>query len=481
MSKALAIALALAFALLSTPARAVLPSGVARAFLDTGIPLSSISVVVREAGAARPLFAVDADRAMNPASVMKLITTYAALDLLGRDYRWRTEAYLGGPLEGGRLSGDLILKGYGDPKITIERWKAFMAELRARGLEQIDGDLVLDRTYFRTGAHDPAAFDHEPLRPYNVGPDALLVNFNAVRFVFAPDAKRGAVSVRTEPPLPEVVLEGMPALATGECGDWRSMLGAAFTNHAASASAAFTGRYAETCAERDWNLALLDHPHYVAGMFSTYFREAGGDFSGKLKEGLAPRTTAPFAVLMSPPLHEIVRDINKLSNNVMARQLFLTLASTAHPPPATTGLAADVVQRWLNDKRIRMPGLVLENGSGLSRNERATAGGLAQLLATAYAGPFREDFVDSLAVAAVDGTVERRFRNTAAAGQALLKTGSLEGVRAMAGYVINPAGRRFIVVAIINHPNAAKGGAGLDYLVQWVYHQAGRYNPQLRR
>jgi len=194
-----------------------------------------------------------------------------------------------------------------------------------------------------------------------------------------------------------------------------------------------------------------------------------------------PRNATPFAVMESAPLYDIVRDVNKLSNNVMARQIFLTLATTRHPPPATPALAADVVQKWLKEKKLAMPGLVLENGSGLSRRERLTVNGLAHLLATADRSPVREEFASSLAVAAMDGTVQKRFRDGSVAGQALLKTGSLEGVRALAGYVINAEGRRFIIAAIINHPNAARGGTALDYLVQWVYQEGGTYDPALRR
>ena len=184
-------------------AQAALPGGVARAFHDAGIPLTAVSVVVRESGQPQPLFSHDADRPMNPASVMKVVTTYAALELLGPEYRWKTEAYLAGKLDRkGTLAGNLVIKGYGDPKITIEQWQAFMAELRAQGLAAVTGDLVLDRSYFKLPEHDPAAFDQEPLRPYNVGPDALLVNFKAVRFAFAPDARRNALAVRADPPLP---------------------------------------------------------------------------------------------------------------------------------------------------------------------------------------------------------------------------------------------------------------------------------------
>src|SRR5664279_384194 len=230
---------------------------------------------------------------MNPASVMKLVTTFTALELLGRDYRWKTEAYLGGPLNDGVLRGDLILKGYGDPKITIEQWQLFMAALRARGLDRITGDLALDRTWFKPAVHDAAEFDHEPLKPYNVGPDALLVSFKSVRFVFAPNAAGDGVELRAEPALAEVALGASPVIAQGDCADWRSALGATFINNGASAKAAFAGRFAKSCGERDWYVALLDHPHFVHGMFTTYFREAGGQFDGGLKETRVPRTAMP--------------------------------------------------------------------------------------------------------------------------------------------------------------------------------------------
>jgi D-alanyl-D-alanine carboxypeptidase/D-alanyl-D-alanine-endopeptidase (penicillin-binding protein 4) len=467
---------------LCASAHAVLPGGVARAFHDAGIPLSAVSVVVRESGQPQALFTHDPNRPMNPASVMKIVTTYAALDLLGRDYRWKTEAYLAGKLDRkGTLAGNLVIKGYGDPKITIEQWQQFMGELRTQGLAAVTGDLVLDRSYFRLPEHDPAAFDQEPLRPYNVGPDALLVNFKAVRFAFAPESKGNAVAVRADPPLPEVAVSGLPQLVNGDCGDWRNTLSAQYVDLGTRAVAAFPGQYPQSCGERDWYVALLDHPHYVLGMFTTYFRERRGQFSGTVIEGRPPRNAKPFAVMESAPLYDIVRDVNKLSNNVMARQIFLTLATAKHPPPATPALAADVVQKWLKEKHIAIPGLVLDNGSGLSRRERVTAAGIAQLLASADASAVREEFTSSLAVAAMDGTVQRRFQDGSVAGQALLKTGTLEGVRALAGYVITPDGRRFIVSAIVNHPNAWRAAPALDYLVQWVYLEGGSYDPSLRR
>jgi D-alanyl-D-alanine carboxypeptidase/D-alanyl-D-alanine-endopeptidase (penicillin-binding protein 4) len=457
-------------------ARAELPRPVARAFLDAGVPLTHVAIVVQRVDARRPLFWHQPDLPMNPASTMKLVTTFAALELLGRDYRWRTEAHLGGPLVDGTLEGDLILKGYGDPKITVEQWQAFVADLRAKGIERITGDLVLDRSHFGLPAHDPAAFDAEPLRPYNVGPDALLVNFKTVRFAFEPSAASDAVDVRVEPPLPQIAVAERPTLVDGDCGNWRRSVGGTFANQPGAAAAAFPGTYPRGCGARDWNVALLDHPAYVHGMFVAYFAAAGGTFAGTVREGTAP-PVKPFAVLESSPLHDVIRDINKLSNNVMARQLFLTLATTSTAPPATLDGAREAVQRWLANRKLAIPGFQVDNGSGLSRTERVTARGLAQLLAAANASPVREEFAASLAIAATDGTLERRMRNGSAAGRAQLKTGTLEGVRALAGYLQDPADTRWILVAMVNHPNAARAQPALDFLAEWTLRNAATYTP----
>jgi D-alanyl-D-alanine carboxypeptidase/D-alanyl-D-alanine-endopeptidase (penicillin-binding protein 4) len=474
------LALAL-LASLAGAAQAVLPRPVGRAFLDAGIPLNAVAIVVQETGEPRPLFAHGPNRPLNPASVMKLVTTFAALELLGPEYRWTTDAYLDGALENGTLKGNLVLKGHGDPKLTVEQWQSFMTTLVARGLTAVDGDLVLDRSFFAPIAHDPGAFDGEPLKPYNVGPDALLVNFKAVKFVFAPNAAGDATELIAVPALPNVRVGSPPAIAAGDCGDWHAAARAAFVDRGGSAEANFAGRYPASCGEREWWVSLLDHRAYVHAMFAAYFRAAGGRFAGGYRDGRAPLAAAPFATLESPPLHEIVRDVNKLSNNVMARQVFLTLATANDPKPASTARANAAVQRWLAGRRLRMPELVLANGSGLSRNERISAGSLVRLLEAADASPVREEFASSLAVAAMDGTVQRRFQNGSVAGQALLKTGTLEGARAIAGYVIDADGRRWALAAIVNHANAGGAQGALDFLVQWVYRNAATWDASPKR
>ena len=464
---------ALAIMLVASNATAGLPRPVARAFIDQHIPLTAVTAFVQEIGSVQPLFSQDPSKPMNPASTMKLLTTFAGLELLGPDFRWRTEAYAEGNIVDGVLDGNLVLKGYGDPKVTLEQFQQLVARLRATGLTTIRGDLVLDRTYFATSAHDPAAFDGEPLKPYNVGPDALLVSFKSVRFVFTPSAAGDVVDVRAEPALANVTIRGTPRLVEGECGDWRGALQATFDSRPDAAVATFGGRYAATCGERDWYVALLDHPHFVHATFAQLWQSAGGSFSGRVRDGKLRPGSKPLATLESPPLYDVVRDINKLSNNVMARQLFLTLATTTRPPPATIEHAAEAVKHWLARRKLNFPELVLDNGSGLSRHERIAANSMGRLLLAAYASNVRADYVSSLAVAATDGTVRQRFEQDAVAEQAFLKTGSLEGVRAIAGYVFAPNGRNFVVVCFVNHPNAVRAQLPIDLLVEWVYAATG--------
>ena len=352
---------------------------------------------------------------MNPASVMKLVTTFAALELLGRDYRWKTDAYLDGPLDDGVLHGDLVLKGGGDPKITIEQWQAFMAMLRDNGPRRDRRRPRARPHVLRAAAARSGAFDGEPLKPYNVGPDALLVNFKSVRFrvrARTPTARRRRA--RRAAAAAGRARRAAGARRRADCGDWRTRASArVHRQRGAARRRAFAGRYPRACGERDWWVSLLDHPTLRARHVRDVLRArpAGGS-AARCGKARAPRGAAPFATLESPPLYDIVRDINKLSNNVMARQIFLTLATDAAPPPATPAKArrsrrsAGSAQR-----KLAMPELVIENGSGLSRRERISAGGLARLLAAADASPVREEFASSLAVAAMDGTVQRRFQN----------------------------------------------------------------------
>jgi len=444
-----------------------LPPTVAQALRTAGIPVSSVGIAVQETGQDRPLLAVNAQTALNPASTMKLVTTYASLELLGPSYRWHTQAFLGGALKDGLLSGDLILKGDGDPKLTLEAFWLLLRNLRAQGLREIRGDLVIDRSRFAVAEHDTALFDGDGLRPYNVGADALLINFKSVRFQFWPDPAAGIVKVTADPAIVEVT--STLRLADAACGEWRDRIKAEFPAQVSPPRAMFSGTYGTPCGERDWHVALLSPTQYAAAIFRSLWTELGGSISGSTREGIAPAQARPVATFESPTLAEAVRDMNKFSNNVMARQIFLSIAADETSGPATGEGAQRAIKAWLSKKGLVFPEFSVENGSGLSRTDRISAQSLTTLLVAAFRSPSMPELMASLPLVATDGTMRRRLRNGAIAGQAHIKTGSLSDVRAIAGYVLDRNGRRYAVTMIVNHPNAQKSQPAQDALLNWIY------------
>lgn len=510
--------------LASEAASATLPGPVRDALRRANIPLSSVGIVVQKADARTPALTQNARQPMNPASTMKLLTTFAALETLGPAYRWKTEAYLDGTLEkSGVLQGNLVFKGYGDPKLTIEQFWLWLRELRERGLREIRGDIVLDCSFFEAGIYDPAEFDNDPKRAYNVGPNPLLLNFNALRVRLIPNDRQPDALL--EPNLSGYVLKNrIKASTTQPCGG-----GDSYRARLEERSIVLEGSMPADCGEVEDYFSLLPHGDYFFAVFSSLWEELGGTLHGKLRAGSVPASLTPFSTHFSPPLSEVIRDINKFSNNVMARQLFLTLgtvpeagttsfsqmlasgnesamtpANTQQPdasdagspgsaPPEAepvtfeTGFASSaddepqrcdplasiarstaVMQRWLNTNELSFPELVLENGSGLSRKERISAQSLAELLQRASRSPFSAELVASLPILGMDGTLKKRLRNNEIAGHGHLKTGMLDGVKSLAGYVQARSGEQWIVVFIINHPNARYGQAAQDALVEWL-------------
>jgi serine-type D-Ala-D-Ala carboxypeptidase/endopeptidase (penicillin-binding protein 4) len=451
-----------------------LPAPVEQALKRAQIPLSAVAAYVQDVDGGRPHLAYNATQAMNPASTMKLVTTYAALELLGPTYTWKTEVYAGGRLEGGVLQGNLILKGYGDPKLTLENFWLLLRRLRALGLRDIRGDLVLDRSYFEATEYDPAKFDAEPLRAYNVGPDALLLNFKAVRFQFVPDAERKIVTVIPDPRPAGLEFAAAVRATDGACVDWRAGIKADFQTNGGSAKASFSGSMPASCGERYWNASLLAQPNYVYGVFRQLWEESGGTISGGWKDGAVPADAKLLATGVSQSSAELTRDINKFSNNVMARQLFLTLGAEVLKQPGRSDRSAQVVRSWLAEKKLDFPELVLENGSGLSRQERISAEHMGNLLLEAWRSVVMPELMSSLPLVAYDGTMRRRLRFESIAGHAHIKTGSLSDVRALAGYVLDKRGQRNVVVMFVNHANAAAAQPAQDALLEWVYDRGAR-------
>ena len=463
-----------------------LPPEVDAALARAKVPREALAAIVVDAapsisGKSAPLLSWRASAVVNPASVMKLVTTYAALELLGPAYTWATPVYIDGSINNGVLTGNLIIQGKGDPKLVLERLWLLLRRVQGLGIKTITGDILLDRSAFSVAAQNPADFDAEPLRPYNAAPDALLINYKSVVMSFLPNPNAGWAAVSFEPPLANVQMQtsvplaaGKSAVSSAECGDYRSALMADFSD---PFRISFKGSYPAGCGEKVWPIAYADPASYAERAVAGMWVEMGGKLLGRVRDGRAPTGLRSTFEATSPSLAEAIRDINKYSNNVMAQQLFLSLSlnktQSQNPSPASFEASRSALQGWWVARFGEQDMPVLDNGSGLSRQERVTPQGLARMLQTAFVSAAMPELMASLPITGVDGTL-RRSRSRVSQGSAHLKTGSLRDATALAGYVHTPSGRRLVVVGIVNHPNAALARPALDALIDWAVKEGSK-------
>jgi serine-type D-Ala-D-Ala carboxypeptidase/endopeptidase (penicillin-binding protein 4) len=453
-----------------------LPPGVLQALQKAQVPAHALAVWIAPVNMApgqssSPRLAHRSEVSMNPASLMKLVTTTAALELLGPSFRWTTPIYLDGRLQNGILQGNVYIVGQGDPQLVVERLWLLLRRLQGLGINHIRGDIILDRSAFQIARRNPGDFDGEPLRPYNVAPDALLINYQTISITFIPSPAERIARIHYEPMLAQVALQRSVPLRSGSCTDYRADLQAKL-DHADAIR--FDGVYPASCQEKTWSIAYpapdLFAPRAIEGMW----RAMGGSLQGQVRFGTLPtalQSRPPDGSSQSAPLADVVRDINKFSNNVMAQQLFLTLGRVSEGGVQNTGrfeTAREVIATWWREKWGHDTLPVLENGSGLSRVERISAIGLGHLLQYAYASQIMPELMASLPIAGLDGTL-RRFRGNSLQ-RAHLKTGSLNDVIGYAGYVLGHSGQRYVLVALLNHPQAHAARPALDALIDWTTH-----------
>ena len=446
-----------------------LPAEVRTALKRAQLPPDALVAWVAElgpAGGATPRLRFRAAEPVNPASLMKLFTTGAALELLGPAWTWSTPVLATGPVEAGVLQGDLVIQGRGDPTLVIERLWLLLRQLQQRGVHEVRGDIVLDDAAFAPSTQAAGEFDGEPLKPYNVQPDALMLNQKTLQLAFVPDPPRRVARVSSDVPLAGVRIDdSVPLVAASDCGDWRGALKADFSD---PSRLRFGGAFPVQCGERSWPLAYPEPESFNARLVGALWHELGGQLGGRVRNGTAPPQAQPLFAFASPPLAEVVRDINKYSNNVMADQLFLTLGLT-QKRRGTFPAARTALRQWWNERIGTGEGQpVIDNGSGLSLDGRVSAAGLGRMLQTAWRSPVMPELVSSLPIVGVDGTLRRRQLRSGAAAH--LKSGTMPeyGVAGLAGYVDGASGRRYVLVAIANHENAAAARAAFDALVDWT-------------
>ncbi|HEX5841082.1 MAG TPA: D-alanyl-D-alanine carboxypeptidase/D-alanyl-D-alanine-endopeptidase [Pseudomonas sp.] len=448
-----------------------LPSKVQQSLKANKISTQSLSVVTLPLNGPGKSTYFNADISVNPASTMKLVTTYAALELLGPTHQWKTEFFTDGQLRDGVLNGNLYLKGGGDPKLNMEKLWLLLRDLRANGVQQVTGDLVLDRSHFVQPALPSFNDDGgDANKPFLVAPDSLLINLKALRFIARTEG--GKVHIAAEPPLTNIRIDNrVKALRAAKCPGWPDVRYNPVTEFDGT-KVIVTGQLAEGCSSQTY-LSLLDHPSYAAGAIRAIWQELGGSIQGQDRLANVPSNARLLARAFSPDLVEIIRDINKYSNNTMARQLFLSLgAQFRNEADQDDSKAAQrVIRAWLARKGITAPHLVMENGSGLSRAERVSAREMAALLQAAWQSRYAAEFMSSLPLVAMDGTMRKRLHRTPLVGEARIKTGTLNNVRAIAGYSRDSNGNSWAVVAILNDPRPWGASSILDQVLIDLYRQ----------
>ncbi|MDP5238224.1 D-alanyl-D-alanine carboxypeptidase/D-alanyl-D-alanine-endopeptidase [Uliginosibacterium sp. 31-16] len=458
------------FASLTLCAHAALPDPVARAVREAGLPPESVGLWIAPAAGGEPTLLHNANTLMNPASVMKLITSYAALDQLGPAYTWKTGAVLRGPLQDGVLDGDLAIIGSGDPSLTWDRLGQWLRDWRSRGLRQIRGNIVIDASLI-PAAPVSAPFDEAQHRAYNAQPDAFLVNFGALSLRLTPTFINGPVGAEVLTPAAPLRIVNRLRSSNGACTDWRSALRGSFVPESNGKDKGMVltldGRLSVSCGERQLNLKVDDSLRWASLVIRAQWQELGGSWSGDAVRGSVPVGLVPFSTWESQTLPEVLRDMNKWSNNVMARQIFLALGADGGAQGSDKSLAR--LQAWMPAQGLDATQWIVENGSGLSRNERSTAAQLGTLLRSAWRSPRMPEFVMGLPVIGKDGTMRSRLIDTPLAGRGYVKTGTLDGVKSAAGYVLDAQGNWQAFALILNHPKAPGAEAVVEAVLRGIY------------
>ncbi len=477
-----------------------LPNSVIKLLKKYKISSDNISIYIRDLNADKPLLEHNVDVMRNPASTMKLLTTYAGLKGLGPNYSWRTEAWLRGEIDDkGVLNGDLILKGYGDPFMVYENFWKFVKTLQVKGLKEITGNLIIDNSYFELPEHDAAAFDGKPFRVYNAQSSPLMFNFQATRFLLQPKlselerekqikvTSKNKLIKTTKNPLGMVDIVPYPALSTlkidnqlklisGKCR--RSHLRPKFSK-TDEGELVIKGNYAKRCGQRFILRAVSPPEEHAYNAFREFWSDLQGRFKGELKLGRVKSGDKRFHTYSSKTLSEQIRLINKWSNNVMTRQVLLTLGARKFGSPATLEKGTKAVLELLQENGIDIGNtedqnnIILENGSGLSRNSKINAKQMATLLETAYRDALMPEFMSSLALPGIDGTMVNRFRKDDLRGRSHFKTGTLNFVSSIVGYMLNRKGKRLVIV--IQHNGKRTGGGRAkkiqNALLRWSFEQ----------
>ena len=415
---------------------AALPSSIQHFINRAKLPQKDVSIYIKELGSNRVIASLNADRVRKPASVVKVLTGYAALLQLGFDYRWPTEFY--------KRGDDLIVKGYGDPSLSSDDIPQIVTHIKRSRLRSID-DIIIDRSYFDVGDKDSAHFDSNPYSPYNAMPDAMMFDERTSTVCITPKSK----DVYKELNDPSYDVVNNVEFVNRSCRGKYAWANSKVDMQNSTPRLILKGKLSKHCGER--KVCMIVTKPYKAFFYA--LKEAleneGIDVRGTLRLSKVPSGSSRLFTHYSEPLEKIVAKASKESNNIYARHLMLLAGAKVYGAPATVNKGRKALERLIGSQGVQTGKLYIDNGSGLSRKSKMTARGLSNTLESAYK-VYGKRWMDTLSIAGKDGTIKKRFRYKAAHHRAWMKTGTLKGVRNIGGYVKNRGGNYYSVVVFVN-------------------------------
>jgi D-alanyl-D-alanine carboxypeptidase/D-alanyl-D-alanine-endopeptidase (penicillin-binding protein 4) len=444
---------------------AALPHSITKMLTRNKIDPSTISLLIREVKSGNVIASQTPDRSRTPASVMKILTTYSALTDLGTSFRWPTKFYYTGRFNGGTIHGDLAIEAFGDPSLTSGDINRIAKRLRRLGVRRIQGDMIIDRTFFASQDKVTSGFDRNRYSEYNAMPDAMMLNDHMSRIVVRPRNGKFEVTKSIPNDAYDIVnyLKPTDQACRGKYG-WPNI---GINNKGSRPAIVVSGTLSTHCPKRTYAKLLTHSYESFYHAFRAALTRARIHFDGKMVLERIPSKARALLVHHSKPLLKVVAKTNKKSNNLYARHIFLLLGAQHEGAPATEAKGAKAIRSILSARGVWSDRIRISNGCGLSRHSYVTASALVAILQDAYK-TLGKQWMNTLSIAGKDGTIKRRFKRSIAKGHAWMKTGTLNNAKNIAGYVRGKSGKYYALAILYNGREKWKGSTLQNQIIEWL-------------
>ena len=414
------------------------------------IPENKLSIILEDSESGERLISINPSTTRSPGSVTKIFTAFAALDLLGEAYQWRTDAFIEKENNNKEIVDHLLIRGGGDPSFSIKDLEELILNIRAKGIREIRDDIYFDQTFFRQRKKSTAKFDKSPLRPYNTMHSSLIVNSNKIDLSFNLNEETGKPDI-TPLFLPiGIKIENNLSVGTGKCKDFRSQVTFDERFRKETLTILINGVYPAQCKNLDHDLAITRTEHYFFGVFKKLWLNSGGTINGYYKKKNKSNKHVLVAHVFSEELSTALEMMLKESDNLTARNIFLSLPEFSKRKELRN--SRKLLYGSMKENNIYWHFRnIIDNGSGLSRVTRIKAESVMSLIQEIDQGTKFSSVKSMLPISGVDGTLKNIYQSKLLRGQLRLKTGTLNGVRCLAGFITTKSGNEYRFVFMHNN------------------------------